>query len=127
MKIKYDQQVDAAYLTLETAEIVDSEEVQPNVVFDYDECDRVIGIELLSVKRNIPNLLELPKLLSSITKTHRNFDFPAFFNFLVKTADLNLIENEKARQRIKIEKISLEKSPANLRSPFPVVIAPSHP
>ncbi len=117
MKIKYDQQVDAAYLTLETAEIVDSGEVQPNVVFDYDECDRIIGIELLSVKRNIPNLLELPKLLSSITETHRNFDFPAFFNFLVKTADLNLIDNEKARQRIKTAKLSLEKSPTTLRSP----------
>jgi len=63
MNIRYDQQVDAAYLTLETAKVVDSEEIQPNVVFDYDELDRVVGIELLCVKRNITNLLQLQKLI----------------------------------------------------------------
>jgi uncharacterized protein YuzE len=88
MNIKYNQQVDAAYLTLETAKIVDSEEMQPNVVFDYDESDRIVGIELLSVKRNIPNLLQLQKLIP------KGFDFPMFFDFLVKLADLSLIDNE---------------------------------
>ncbi len=116
MKIKYDQQVDAAYLTLETTKIVDSEEVQPNVIFDYDQSDRIVGIELLSVKRNIHNLLELPRLLSAVKESKSTFDFPTFFNFLVNTADLTLIDNEKTQQRIKVAKISLDKLPSILRS-----------
>ena len=51
MNIKYDKESNAAYLTLETAKIVDSEEIQPNVVFDYDESDRVVGIEFLNMSQ----------------------------------------------------------------------------
>ena len=109
MNIKYDQQVDAAYLTLETAKIVDSEEMQPNVVFDYDESDRIVGIELLSVKRNIPNLLQLQKLIPT------GFDFPVFFDFLVKSADLSLIDNEQTKQKISMAKKLLENSSNILR------------
>jgi uncharacterized protein YuzE len=109
MNIKYNQQVDAAYLTLETAKIVDSEEMQPNVVFDYDESDRIVGIELLSVKRNIPNLLQLQKLIP------KGFDFPMFFDFLVKLADLSLIDNEQTKQKISMAKKLLENSSNILR------------
>jgi len=102
MNIQYDKQVDAAYLTLETAKIVDSEEVQPNVVFDYDEFDRVVGIELLSVKRNITNLLQLQEAIPQAIKVA--FDSQVFFDFLVKSADLDLIDNKQTKLRISMAK-----------------------
>jgi uncharacterized protein YuzE len=115
MNIQYDQQVDAAYLTLETAKIVDSEEIQPNVVFDYDESDLVVGIELLSVKRNIPNLLQLLKLIPTGQVGKVGFDFPVFLDFLIKSVDLSLID-KKTRQRIGMTKKLLENSSSILRS-----------
>lgn len=114
MNIQYDEQVDAAYLTLETTKIFDSEEIQPNVVFDYDESDRVVGIELLSVKQNIPNLLQLQKLIP-IKQVKVGFDFPVFLDFLVKSVDLSLID-EKTKQRINMAKKLLENSSSILRS-----------
>lgn len=115
MNIQYDQQVDAAYLTLETAKIFDSEEIQPNVVFDYDESDRVVGIELLSVKRNIPNLLQLQKLIPTEHVSSVGFDLPVFLDFLVKSVDLSLID-EKTKQRISMAKKLLENSSSILQS-----------
>jgi uncharacterized protein YuzE len=66
MKIHYDPQVDALYLRLSDAAILDSEEVRPSIVLDYDENNRVVGIEVLSLKKHLPDadvdkfLLELP-------------------------------------------------------------------
>jgi uncharacterized protein YuzE len=116
MNIKYDQQVDAAYLTLETANIVDSEEIQPNVVFDYDELDRLVGIELLSVKRNITNLFQLQKLIPTAQVIKVAFNSEVFLNFLVESADLNLIDDEQTKQRIIMAKKILESSTSILRS-----------
>lgn len=49
--IKYDPIVDIAYIRLNNSKIVDSEMALPGVVYDYDENDRVVGIEILSVKK----------------------------------------------------------------------------
>jgi len=116
MKIKYDRQVDAAYLTLANTQIADTEEIQDNIIFDYDEADQVVGIELLSVKRNIANLLELPKLFALFHVNRASFEFPAFFDFLVETADLNLIDNTKIRQKIARAKVSQQQSSKIKRS-----------
>jgi len=50
MKLKVDESADAMYLRLNESAIVDSEEVQPGVVLDYDERGRVVGVELLGIK-----------------------------------------------------------------------------
>jgi uncharacterized protein YuzE len=50
MKLKIDEQSDALYLRLNEAAIVESEEVQPGVILDYDDQGRVVGVELLHVK-----------------------------------------------------------------------------
>jgi len=55
MKIHYDPQVDALYLRLAEATIKDSEEVSPGIVLDYDNENRVVGIEVLSVKKHLPD------------------------------------------------------------------------
>jgi len=54
MKLEYDAEVDAAYLTLSDVQVVDSEEVRPGIVVDYDAQNRVVGIEILNVRRQLP-------------------------------------------------------------------------
>lgn len=54
MKIKVDQQADALYLTLSEAPASRSEEVSPGIVVDYDEQDRVVGIEMLYLSKRAP-------------------------------------------------------------------------
>ena len=56
MKLQYDSQVDAAYIKLSEAEVTDSEEVRPGVVVDYDAQDRVVGIEILHVRKERPDI-----------------------------------------------------------------------
>jgi uncharacterized protein YuzE len=46
MKISYDKQVDILWIRLNRRKIVDSDEVQPGMVFDYDGEGRIVGIEI---------------------------------------------------------------------------------
>ena len=50
MKLTVDEKSDALHLRLNETGIVESEEVQPGVILDYDENGRVVGVELLEVK-----------------------------------------------------------------------------
>jgi uncharacterized protein YuzE len=54
MRIRYDQQADALYLRLDEAEIVESQEVQPGIVLDFNAANEVIGIEVLRVRERLP-------------------------------------------------------------------------
>ena len=56
MKLKVDREADALYLRLDDSQIVESEEVSPGVVLDYNERDQVVGIEILSISKRAPNL-----------------------------------------------------------------------
>ena len=47
MRLKIDKEADALYFRLDGAEIVESEEVQPSVILDFDKGGRVVGIEML--------------------------------------------------------------------------------
>ena len=50
MKLKVDRESDALYFRLdETATIVESEEVQPGIILDFDAESRVVGIEILGL------------------------------------------------------------------------------
>ena len=49
MKLKIDKESDALYFRLDDDEVVESEEVQPGIILDFDENGRVIGIEILSL------------------------------------------------------------------------------
>ena len=51
MKLNVDKQADALYLRLDDSPIVDSEEVSPGVVLDYNEASEVVGIELLNLSK----------------------------------------------------------------------------
>jgi uncharacterized protein YuzE len=53
MRLKIDHQNDALYFRLDESEIVESEEVRPGVILDYDAEGNVIGIELLSLSERV--------------------------------------------------------------------------
>lgn len=54
MKLKVDQQADALYLTLSEVPSHRSEEVSPGIIVDYDDQDRVVGIEMLYLSKRAP-------------------------------------------------------------------------
>jgi uncharacterized protein YuzE len=49
MRVKIDTKSDALYFRLDESRIVESEEVRPGVILDYDEQDRVVGVEFLNI------------------------------------------------------------------------------
>jgi uncharacterized protein YuzE len=49
LRIILDKESDALYFRLDEARIVDSEEIKPGVIIDYDENDRVVGVEFLNI------------------------------------------------------------------------------
>ena len=54
MKVYFDEKSDAVYFKLDDSKIIESEEVQPGVVIDFNEKNQVIGIEILKVKDRVP-------------------------------------------------------------------------
>lgn len=61
MKLRIDKEADALYLRIDDSEIVESEELTPGVVVDYNDSDEVVGVEILklSKRKNLPNLEQL--------------------------------------------------------------------
>lgn len=49
MRIRVDRKNDALYFRLDESRIVESEEIKPGVILDYDENDKVVGVEFLSI------------------------------------------------------------------------------
>jgi uncharacterized protein YuzE len=63
MRLKVDKESDALYLRLDEAAVVESEEVQPGVVLDYDAAGNVVGVEILNLsKRVAPERLRVLQL-----------------------------------------------------------------
>ena len=57
MKLKIDKENDVLYLRPDEAAIVESEEVQPGVVLDFNAEGRVVGIEILVLSTRPPGRL----------------------------------------------------------------------
>ena len=55
MNLKVDHKADALYLNLTDAPASRSEEVSPGIIVDYDEQDRVVGVELLYLSKHVPD------------------------------------------------------------------------
>jgi len=61
MKMHYDEKVDALYLSLDDSKVVESEEVKPGIVLDFNAENQVVGIEVLGLRKRVPtaNLKEM--------------------------------------------------------------------
>ena len=55
MRMRYDEQADALYLRLDESKIVESEEIQPGIVLDFNASNQVVGVEILRVKERVPS------------------------------------------------------------------------
>ena len=61
MKVKVDKENDALYFRLDDNKVVESEEVRPGVILDFDANDSVFGVEFLNISARAT-----PEELSSI-------------------------------------------------------------
>ena len=53
MRLKVDKESDALYFRLDESVVIESEEVQPGIVLDYDAENRVVGIEILGLSARV--------------------------------------------------------------------------
>ena len=56
MRVTYNEKDDALYVRMDEAPIVESEEVQPGLIVDFNEGGQIIGIELHGVKAKNPSV-----------------------------------------------------------------------
>jgi len=53
MKLKIDKENDTLYFRLDENAIVESEEIRPGVILDFDKDGRVVGIEFLNIAERV--------------------------------------------------------------------------
>lgn len=56
MKLHVDKEADALYLRLDDSKIIESEEVSPGIVLDFNEQNQVVGIEMLRLSERTSRL-----------------------------------------------------------------------
>jgi len=56
VRLLVDQKADALYLRLDDSAIVESDEVSPGIVLDYNEENEVVGVEMLGLSRRSPEV-----------------------------------------------------------------------
>jgi uncharacterized protein YuzE len=66
MRLHVDQEADALYLRLDESKIIESEEVSPGVVLDFNAENQVVGVEILHLSRRAPKI-EAGKLIFETT------------------------------------------------------------
>ncbi len=49
MRIRINKESNSLYFRFDENRVVDSEEIRPGVILDFDENDKVIGIEFLNI------------------------------------------------------------------------------
>ena len=58
MKIRYNPDADAMYITLREGEIDHTKEIDDSTIIDFDKSGNVIGVELLFVRERNPEILK---------------------------------------------------------------------
>lgn len=71
MRLHVDQEADALYLRLDESKIIESEEVSPGVMLDFNADNQVVGVEILQLSRRAPHL-EPGKLVFETTPAAAN-------------------------------------------------------
>ena len=56
MKLSVDKEADALYLRLDDSSIVETEEVSPGVILDFNENNEVVGVEMLHLSKRSSKL-----------------------------------------------------------------------
>lgn len=53
-KVEYDAAANAAYIRFSSAAVLESEEIRSGIVLDYDADGRIVGMELLDARHQLP-------------------------------------------------------------------------
>ena len=53
MRLKVDTENDALYFGLDESDIIESEEVEPGVILDFNDKGDVVGIEILNISKRV--------------------------------------------------------------------------
>ena len=53
MRLKVDKDNDALYFRLDESQIVESEEVEPGIILDFNKDGKVVGIEMLNLSARV--------------------------------------------------------------------------
>lgn len=53
MRLKVDTGSDALYFRLDESDIMESEEVEPGVILDFNADGNVVGIEILNISKRV--------------------------------------------------------------------------
>lgn len=56
-KFEYDPEANAAYIRFSSEKVLESEEVSEGIILDYDTEGRIVGMEVLEARRNLPRTL----------------------------------------------------------------------
>ena len=62
MKARYDAKADALYVRFADAAVIESEEVRPGVVLDYDDQGRIVAVEILDASEHLASGADLQRL-----------------------------------------------------------------
>jgi uncharacterized protein YuzE len=54
MKLRYDSEADALYVRFSDQKILESEEVRPGLILDFDEQGRIVAMEMLDLRKQMP-------------------------------------------------------------------------
>ncbi len=62
MKASYDPEADALYVRFADAPVIESEEVRPGFVLDYDAQGRIVAVEILDASEHLASGTDLRSL-----------------------------------------------------------------
>lgn len=65
MKSRYDAQTDALYIRFAEAPVVESEEVRPGIVLDFDADGRIVAVEILDASEHLASDADLAHLTAA--------------------------------------------------------------
>ena len=55
MRLKIDRDGDALYFRLDESAVLESEEVKPGVILDFNHDGQVVGVEILNLSDRVPS------------------------------------------------------------------------
>ena len=70
MKVRYDPKADILYILIREGPVADTDEVDEDVWFEYDEEGNVVGIEIWNAGENVirKNLLEIERYTKALNR-----------------------------------------------------------